>query len=226
MDLKSPLKVLSWKKLCFYHLGILRGVSFGFGRFILHPLCRFYKHGTGRLDIGQRLIFAYPNIENRARVFNHKGELHISANASLKIEGVVEFCPGISLILGEGASLSIGDNTSFAGDSSFTITQHSKIGKNCRFAWGINFLDSDLHEIRDAKGELKNPAKAIFIGNEVWVGCGVTILKGVELGDRCIVAAGSVVTKSFPEGSIVAGVPAEKIGVNEGQWSEGMKFES
>ena len=51
--------------------------------------------------------------------------------------------------------------------------------------------------------------KGIKIGANCWIGSKVTILDGVTLGDGCIIAAGSVVTKSFPENSIIGGVPAK-----------------
>lgn len=51
--------------------------------------------------------------------------------------------------------------------------------------------------------------KGIKIGNNCWIGSKVTILDGVELGQGCIVAAGSVVNKSFPKYSIIGGVPAK-----------------
>ena len=53
--------------------------------------------------------------------------------------------------------------------------------------------------------------KDVIIENDVWVGANVTILKGVEIGEGSIVAAGSVVTKSVPPYSIVGGVPARVI---------------
>ena len=51
--------------------------------------------------------------------------------------------------------------------------------------------------------------KGIKIGNNCWIGSKVTILDGVSIGQGCIIAAGSVVTKSFPENSIIGGVPAK-----------------
>ena len=48
----------------------------------------------------------------------------------------------------------------------------------------------------------------IIIGNHVWIGMNVTILKGVRIGDGAIVAAGAVVTKDVPENTLVGGVPA------------------
>ncbi len=51
--------------------------------------------------------------------------------------------------------------------------------------------------------------KGIKIGKNCWIGSKVTILDGVEIGDGCILAAGSVITKSFPENSIIGGIPAK-----------------
>ena len=53
--------------------------------------------------------------------------------------------------------------------------------------------------------------KTVTIGRDVWVGAGSIILPGVTIGDGCVVAAGSVVTKDVPPGSVVGGVPAKLI---------------
>jgi acetyltransferase-like isoleucine patch superfamily enzyme len=50
--------------------------------------------------------------------------------------------------------------------------------------------------------------KGIKIGNNCWIGSKVTILDGVEIGNRCVIAAGAVVTHSFPDNSVIGGVPA------------------
>jgi acetyltransferase-like isoleucine patch superfamily enzyme len=46
------------------------------------------------------------------------------------------------------------------------------------------------------------------IGPNCWIGSKVTILDGVTIGEGCVIAAGSVVTKSFPDYSVIGGVPA------------------
>jgi acetyltransferase-like isoleucine patch superfamily enzyme len=51
--------------------------------------------------------------------------------------------------------------------------------------------------------------KGIKIGKNCWIGSKVTILDGVTIGDGCIIAAGSVVNKSFPQNTIIGGVPAK-----------------
>jgi len=51
----------------------------------------------------------------------------------------------------------------------------------------------------------------VTIGDNVWLGMGVTILKGVEIGDNVIIGAGSVVSRSIPSNSVAAGIPAKVI---------------
>lgn len=70
--------------------------------------------------------------------------------------------------------------------------------------------------VRDNRGRRYYRLGRIEIGNDVFIGANVIIMPQVRIGDRCIVAAGSVVTKSVPAGTIVGGNPAKVIGEFDG----------
>ena len=62
-------------------------------------------------------------------------------------------------------------------------------------------------------GHPDTPSKGydIKIGNGTWIASGAILIGGVEVGSNCIVCSGAVVTKSFPDNSVIAGIPAKKI---------------
>jgi len=64
--------------------------------------------------------------------------------------------------------------------------------------------------------DLKAPRAGVEIGPGCWLGAGAVIIDGVRLGRSCVVGAGAVVTRSFGDGSVVAGVPATLIRVRAG----------
>lgn len=120
---------------------------------------------------------------------------------------------GVNLSIGSGARLAIG-NKSYINDGSRISAQNSiEIGQNCAISFGVTIIDDDGHGIG-----LAPYSAPIIIEDRVWIGCNVTILKGVTIGKGSIVAAGAVVTKSCPPHSLLAGVPA-KIIKQEVHWS-------
>ena len=94
------------------------------------------------------------------------------------------------------------------------ITSNVTLGNFVMFGPNVSILGNDH---RSDQPELpmifsgRPTPKRTEIGNDVWVGAGAIILAGVEIGDGCIIAAGSVITKNCEEYSIYAGNPAKKI---------------
>lgn len=88
-----------------------------------------------------------------------------------------------------------------------------KIGEDCLFSSGIVFRANDGHVIYDINsGEVINYPKEILIGNHVWVGADVTVMKGSIIPDNTIIGQGSMVSKIFEEPfSVVAGNPAKVV---------------
>ncbi|WFF39531.1 acyltransferase [Moraxella nasibovis] len=86
------------------------------------------------------------------------------------------------------------------------------IGKNCLIGLNFTAINSDFHGLAIQNRTNSNYLSAdIKIGDNVFIGNNVTILKGVSIGDNCVIANGSIVTKSMPANSIIAGVPAHFI---------------
>jgi acetyltransferase-like isoleucine patch superfamily enzyme len=84
-----------------------------------------------------------------------------------------------------------------------------RIGRDCLVGRSVNLRTGDGHSIVDLDGRRLNPSQDVSVGDHVWVGERVTVLKGAVVGDHCVVGADSVVTKALPESNCtLAGSPA------------------
>ncbi|OIP87715.1 hypothetical protein AUK05_00625 [Candidatus Shapirobacteria bacterium CG2_30_35_20] len=125
-----------------------------------------------------------------------------------------------------GPNVEIGDYTYL--HSPFHLS-HIKIGKFCSIAQNFaalshqhnyknffnykfnNEINSPFTASHYKHTDTVNDIRTITIGNDVYIGFGVIILRGVTIGDGAIIAAGSVVTKDIPSHEIYGGVPAKFI---------------
>lgn len=113
--------------------------------------------------------------------------------------------------------LEIGDRTFIEFDAHIACAESVIIGEDVLVAGGV-FISDHNHSMPSNGGQPLDGAlviKPVRIGAGCWLGERCFILPGVTLGDRCVVGAGAVVTRSFPAGSVVAGVPARLLRSSE-----------
>lgn len=142
-----------------------------------------YISGRGRLDIGDGVFLS--------------GRIDIAFNDRL----------------GGEPHLSIGAGTFIGHQCGFNLAREIRIGSHCLIATRTLFYDNDGHPLaaearRNGASVLAEAVRPIVIGDDVWIGNSCIILKGVHIGDRAVVGAGSVVTHDVPSDTIVAGNPA------------------
>lgn len=91
--------------------------------------------------------------------------------------------------------------------------ENIEIGDDCLLGVKLSIIDHDAHGIhpRHRRKNIGTP-KPVLIGKNVWIGNNVTVLKGTQIGDNCVVGACSVLTgKTFPANTIIAGNPAKVV---------------
>ncbi|WP_431136490.1 acyltransferase [Psychroserpens mesophilus] len=175
--------ILKFRKLGYKCFNTNKNIN---GKYL--PLQPVVFRGKGNVAFGQNVKFG---IVNSPMFYNTYA--YIEARHS---ESKIVF----------GDDISINNNFSITAEKSITIGDHTLIGYNCSIS------DSNFHDLNPLN-RLNTDAhpKAVIIGKNVFVGNDVSILKGVTIGDNSVIAAGSIVTKSFPENVVIAGVPAKII---------------
>lgn len=113
----------------------------------------------------------------------------------------------------ETAQIIIGNNVHF--NNSCTIvcdTTTIEIGDDCLIGANCEFVDSDFHALSPRERRSGTPrTKKIQIGNNVFLGVNVVVLKGVIIGNNSVIGANSVVINDIPDNCIAAGNPAKVI---------------
>ena len=141
--------------------------------------------GAGKISLGKCNLGVWPS------PYYLNGYIHIEAReatASIEINHGV-WINNNAVIISERSHIYIGANTLIG--SEFTV------------------FDSDFHDLHPERRQAgSHKCKPVFIGENVFIGARVTILKGVEIGNNAVIAAGSVVSSNVPENAIAAGVPA------------------
>lgn len=160
----------------------------------------------------------YELIGKHLPVSYHIGGKLASRLRYVMIRGYITEC-GNNVNFEHGADISstlkIGNNSGIGINAHIpeyvTIGDNVMMGPHCMI-----YTRNHKHEASDVpfRNQGYEDFKPVLIGNNVWIG-GVVILPGVTIADNSVIAAGAVVTKSYPKGSLIGGNPARLIKAND-----------
>src|SRR5439155_18802205 len=119
-------------------------------------------------------------------------------------------------VVESNAELIIGDRVSLNYRGVLSVAKSVRIGDDTLIAGDVAIFDNTNHPVSPARrfaraGITSAEVAPVVIGRNVWIGIHCIIMRGVTIGDNSVVAAGSVVTKSVPPHTLVAGNPAAPI---------------
>jgi acetyltransferase-like isoleucine patch superfamily enzyme len=156
----------------------------------------------------------------------------------MALDGMLFLGPGVTLEIGRAArvrfgrwvwighgtkirchegEVRIGDKTVLGQECTISAYQHVSIGEQCIIADRVMLIDFD-HNVAEVERPIRVQGiykRDVRVGNNVWIGYGAQVLRGVTVGDNAIIGASAVVTKDVPANAVVAGAPARVIRMRE-----------
>lgn len=129
-----------------------------------------------------------------------------------QVSGTVTF--GGKASIGHGSKLSVRGKLSLGADfnmtaeSTIVCAKEIRFGDDCLLSWDILVMDTDEHPLYDKAQQRINPDKPIIVGEHVWIGCKCVLLKGAEVPNDTVLAAGTLLKSGFAgEQQVIGGNP-------------------
>lgn len=161
------------------------------------------------------LVAARRRARRLTRLFNHTTEEEIeerrrliaelfgAIGANFEIEPELRCDYGFNIFAGENLYMNFG--------CVLLDCAPIRLGRNVLMGPGVHLYAATHPTDAGVRATGRELARPITIGNDVWIGGGVIVCPGVTIGDRCVIGAGSVVTKDIPAGMIAAGNPCKVV---------------
>lgn len=163
--------------------------------------------------IGKRVVCKSRPVCNQLTLFTGLGKIFIGDKCSFGYKpggfhhgGSVEIQPRY-----ENSRVIIGDRVATNNNLFICAANHIEIGHDTLIGLNVVIMDHEAHGLEPDKRRQVGAIGKVILGNNVWLGNSVTILKNSEIGDNTVVAAGAVVSGIFPANVVIGGVPAKII---------------
>jgi acetyltransferase-like isoleucine patch superfamily enzyme len=168
----------------------------------LHLRMLGVKHGDGLVLFGRPIVSLVPGAK-----ISIGRKVVLCSWSHFTALGVNH--PVVLRAMAPGARIEIGDHVGISGGS-ICAAQSVTIGACTMFGANVTVADTDFHPLTAENRRYSNDgvkSAPVVVGQNVFVGTGAMILKGVHIGDNSIIGAGSVVTRDIPANTIAAGNP-------------------
>lgn len=191
-------------------------------RRIKNRVCALYNNAIfaiNRVEVGENCV-----LTGRIHILNKGGKVKIGNRVTIqsgKYDIPIGFENKTSFWARKGAEIEIGDD---CGLSNAILCSNKRIvlGKHVLLGGGVKIYDTDFHSLdylqrRELSNDSSRKSADVIVEDDVFIGAGTIILKGVHIGARSIIGAGSVVRNSIPSDEIWAGNPAQLLRKLRGQ---------
>ena len=143
-------------------------------------------------------------------------KLEIGRHATLALGRWSWVGQGTKIRVHEGR-VSIGAKSVLGQECTISAYQRIELGRECIVADRVMLIDFD-HGVVEVERPIRLQGiykRDVRVGHNAWIGYGACILRGVSIGDNCIVGTSAVVTASLPDNAVAAGIPARVIRMRE-----------
>lgn len=179
-------------------------------------------------------LFRLRYLKSYLRMFNHRVLHRFSYGRKIHTDGLCFIGRDVTIEIGpfahvyldrwswvgnrtklraHGGFIRIGSKSVLGEEITFSTYEEISIGRECVIADRVMFIDFD-HIVADVETPIRKQglySKPVRVGNNVWIGYGACILRGVTVGDGAVIGTNAVVTKDVPANAIVGGVPARML---------------
>jgi acetyltransferase-like isoleucine patch superfamily enzyme len=178
-----------------------RMLNFEYARLLAGLARRKWLTSYGRRLHNDGLVFVAPDVV-----------IQIGPQARVELGRWSWLGHGTKIRCHEGV-VSIGAKTVMGQECTISAYQHVSIGRECVIADRVMLIDFD-HGMVEVDRPIRQQGiykRDVRVGNNVWIGYGACVLRGVTVGDNAVIGTNAVVTDDVPANAVVGGVPARVI---------------
>lgn len=173
----------------------------------------FYLEKSSKVFIGDGIVKIGSSFPNRPpRPSYDKTVIALKENATLRLGSGVHICPGVSICVGRGATMTLEGGNWVANNCTFICTREIHIGRNTSLSWNVTLIDDDGRTFyREDGTPIESSPRRLIIGSNAGLMMNVVVPKGVLIGKNAVIGANTVVRRDVPDNCLVYQNPEMRV---------------